>query len=81
MTGLFAYLVLVVVIPALLLGHQGQDFPLRRACAWLYGRLPASGASQAVPEGREPQRPSRARTARPVPSWAHSQPIDYEEAA
>lgn len=37
MTAVAAYVVLVVVLPALLLGHQGQDFPLplrgaRRLC-------------------------------------------------
>ncbi|MFJ2000290.1 hypothetical protein [Streptomyces chartreusis] len=52
-----------------------------RACAWLYARLPASRAPQALPEGQAPHGPSRARTARPVPSWAHTQPHTHEEAA
>lgn len=52
-----------------------------RACACLYARLPASRTPQALPEGQAPHEPSRARTARRVPSWAHTQPHTHEEAA
>lgn len=89
MTGLVAYLALVVVVPALLLGHQGQDWPLKlrrphkarqpreAACAPLCGpqspaRLP--GSLRGAPEASQ-------RRPRPTPSWAHTQPLDYEEAA
>jgi hypothetical protein len=52
-----------------------------RACAGLYGRL---SAVEAPNEGQGPQLPSsapRSRTRRPVPSWAHTEPYTYEEAA
>lgn len=76
MIGLLAYLALVVVIPALLLGHQGQDFPLARACrcalAWRpQGRSRVSRVLRGAPE------PAHARTAVSVPSWARTD----EEAA
>jgi hypothetical protein len=68
--GVLAYLALTVTIPALLLGHQGQDFPPLR---WWRTRHPQPAA--------EPQPP--AARPRPVPSWAHTEPYDYdiEEAA
>lgn len=90
MIGFVAYLALTVAIPALLLGHQGQDFP---PCRWR--RTLAARKARArgcVPAGA-PQTPSRdsritgaseraaeART-RPRPAWVHEQPINIEEAA
>lgn len=58
MTGVLAYLALVVTLPALLLGHQGQDFPLplRGVWRWLYAPLrpevPGSGARLLRTSGR-----------------------------
>jgi hypothetical protein len=72
-----AFMALVVACTALLCGHPGQPFPLRAACAWLRGRLSASHAPQAPGFTRAAQRPAE----RPLPAWAHTQPLDYEEAA
>ena len=93
MTAVAAYVVLVVVLPALLLGHQGQHWPL--AGAWWAVRARQPREARCTPAGA-PQTPApvirateaatdalRPRTAprRPVPSWAHTQPLDHEEAA
>ena len=45
-----------------------------RACGWLRAGLRGELPPQAPPE---PQ----ARKRRPVPSWAHNEPYDYDEAA
>lgn len=82
MTGVLAYLALVIAIPALLCGHCGEDWPLTGACRWawktarraLYGRRRPEQASRAPDSTESPQRRSR-------PSWAHEQPTTYEEAA
>jgi hypothetical protein len=68
--GVLAYLALVIVIPALLCGHVGEDFPPLNWWRALTGR-----AATAAPELLPARRP------RPVPSWAHTEPYDYEEAA
>lgn len=88
MTGLAAYLTLVVVVPALLLGHQGQDWPLAGLRRALQARRPRE--ARCTPAGA-PQTPSRlprglrdapsAPQRRSRPSWATTQPIDNEEAA
>jgi hypothetical protein len=89
-TGVVAYLVLVVTLPALLLGHQGQDFPpllwwrtlkARRAREARCAPAGALHSPSRLPDSlrgapRASQKPSR-----PAPSWAHTQPLDYEEAA
>lgn len=69
MIGLIAYLALIIVIPALALGHHGEDFPPFRWWRTLRARRTAA-----------PQ-PTAVRARRPVPSWAHTEPYDYEEAA
>ena len=43
MTDVLAYLALVVTIPAMLLGHQGQDWPLAGAWRWVRARMPRAG--------------------------------------
>lgn len=72
MTGLVAYYALVIVIPALVLGHQGQDFP---PLHWWRARQDRRDKQPAVVP------PAPARRPRPVPSWAHTEPYDYERAA
>lgn len=89
MIGLVAYLVLVVTLPALVLGHQGEDFPPLRW--WRWARQARRGARRGQGAPRSPFRDSRAagapagppggRTGARVPSWAHQQPIEIEEAA
>jgi hypothetical protein len=80
--GVLAYLALVVVVPALLLGHQGQDFPpwrwwrplravwpRRAVCAPTGGPHSPTGDSRDHPE---PPRPAQRRTGRPAPTWART---------
>lgn len=91
MIGLVAYLALVVTLPALLLGHQGEDFPPWRWWRWARATQARRGAWQGLGAPQGPFRDSRAagtpagpperRTATRVPSWAHQQPIEIEEAA
>lgn len=82
---LAAYMALTVTLPALLLGHQGQDFPLRgvwraaraliarrvpSACAWR-----AVGRAVALASGETPLAPPvpiPALPARAVPTWART---------
>jgi len=52
-----------------------------RACAWLYGRLRAIEAPDGAQEPQLPSSAPRSRTRRPVPSWAHTEPYTYKEAA
>lgn len=88
MIGMVAYLAVVVAIPAMMLGHQGQPFPprrwLRAARARRGSQAPAEApetapcvSSAAVTPLRPPQRRTEPRT-RPAPHWAHT---DTEEAA
>lgn len=87
MIGVVAYLALIVAIPALLLGHQGQDWPLswvwrtlRAALAPSRGHTCPCGASEGSDGTPEPQRIPRAPQGRPEssrPSWARTD----EEAA
>lgn len=63
MTGVVAYLALVIVVPALLLGHQGQDWPLRGA--WRLMRPTAR-----TPPTELPFPALIAARRRPQPSWA-----------
>lgn len=91
MIGLAAYLALVVTLPALVLGHQGEVFPPLRWWRWARARQARRGAwrGSGAPQGpfcdsraaETPAGPPERRTAPRVPSWAHQQPIDYEEAA
>jgi len=62
-TGLVAYLALVVVVPALLLGHQGQDWPLKVAWRGATGPLWARGRVEARMFTRARVRRSTGRTA------------------
>lgn len=77
--GVVAYLALVIAIPALACGHQGQDWP--PVAAWRTVRArKARGGRQAptgAPQGvlrlpRDPRgAPSASQTpSRPGPSWA-----------
>lgn len=81
--ALAGWIVFLATVAAILVAAAAATgaWAVRGAWRWLSARLAASDASRAVPEGREPQKPSRARTRRPVPSWACTQPINYEEAA
>lgn len=92
MMGVAAFVALVFTIPALLLGHQGQDWPLRGVWRWLRmpraARCAPAGAPRGVSRlpGGIPGAPGAAdghtaRPAHPAPSWAHTQPTDIEEAA
>lgn len=90
MTAVAAYVVLVVVLPALLLGHQGQDWPLAgvwRAVRARWARrdlqAPACGpqSPSRLPRSlRSAPEPAQSRSARPAPSWANTQPINEEAA-
>ena len=79
MTGVLAYLALVIAIPALLCGHCGEDWPLTGACrrVWKTARraLRAPLADERAPQAPEstpsPQRRSR-------PSWVQQQPLELE---
>ncbi|MFF0790391.1 hypothetical protein [Streptomyces spiralis] len=73
MTCVIAYLTLVLTIGALACGHQGQDFPP----FWAWRHLRARRAHHEAPPAPSP---TLARP-RPVPSWAHTEPYDYDEAA
>ncbi|MFG2269106.1 hypothetical protein ACGFNY_04950 [Streptomyces chartreusis] len=86
-----AYLALVVVLPALLLGHQGQDFPPLKW--WRAVRARQAREARCTPVSR-PQcplrlplglrgapEPAQSRSRRPVPSWAHTEPYTHEETA
>lgn len=81
--GVLAYLALVVVVPALLLGHQGQDFPPWRRLRTLRPSLPrravcvpAGGPHSPSSDSRdhpEPPRPAQRRTSHPAPTWARTE--------
>lgn len=85
--GVVAYLALIVAIPALLLGHQGQDWPLTPLWRTLRTRMPRAGrcVPAGAPQGlvRLPRdlqgapESAGARTASPAPAWARTD----EEAA
>lgn len=83
MTGVAAYVVLVVVLPALGLGRQGQDFP---PLAW-WRAWRTTGPRRGVVAPLAAEHVTRAPEStpslkrRPTPSWAHTQPLDTEEAA
>lgn len=51
--------------------------------AWgrLWGRVRGSDGVEAPSEPEQPPRPPDGRTGRRTPSWAHTQPLDYDEAA
>jgi hypothetical protein len=82
-TTVVAFVAATVAVTAAVCGHQGQPFP--PACWWRAARSAlagrphrASGGSRVVPDAPEPaQRCTAPRT----PAWAHTQPLDYEEAA
>lgn len=91
MTGVAAYLAVVLAVAALACGHQGADWPLTKPwravkAAWARrARQEPAGAPQGpsrLPRGlRGAPEPAQSRSARPAPSWAHEQPTTYEEAA
>jgi hypothetical protein len=80
----------VVAVTAAVCGHQGQPFP--PACWWRTVRV-ALGSRKALkaplapsePESDQiPDLPAERRSgSQPhrTPTWAHSQPLDYQEAA
>jgi hypothetical protein len=72
-----AFLALVVACTALLCGHPGQPFPLHGAWRYLTAPHRAARASR-VATGAHSPADGRLR---PRPLWAHTQPLDYEEAA
>lgn len=86
-----AYMALTVTLPALVLGHQGEAFPPWRWWRWARATWARRGAWQGPGAPQSPFRDSRGagapagsperRTAPRVPSWAHQQPIETEEAA
>lgn len=73
-----AFVVLVVAVAAPVCGHQTQPWPLRGA--WRALRAFRRGLCASRDAGGAP-RPAQRRSGRPAPSWAHTQPTDYEEAA
>lgn len=73
MTDRLAFLILVAALTAWMCGHQGQRFPLGRACGWLCARVRPSQTVPAPGVHRTRQRPSG------TPLWARSQPLAYEE--
>jgi hypothetical protein len=83
--GVLAYLALVVVVPALLLGHQGQDFPpwrwwrplralwpRRAVCAPAGAPQGVFGDSRDAEEAPEPAEGRTAPRATRAPSWART---------
>lgn len=76
-----AFLGLVIGVAAPMCGHQGQPFPLRPrrgAWRWLSAPLRRSRDSRVA---TPPVRAAGGRTARPAPSWAHTDHHDHREAA
>ncbi|CAL9349484.1 hypothetical protein SUDANB1_00431 [Streptomyces sp. enrichment culture] len=78
MTGVVAYLALVVATAALLCGHHGTTppRPQRGARRGLWAPHRVSRGSRAT---TGPHSPADGRV-RPQPLWARSQPLTYEEA-
>lgn len=67
----------ILALAAIACGAWAVDL----AWGWLYARArPARDAAE-TPEPEQPPRAPERRTRRRVPSWAHTQPLDYEEAA
>lgn len=69
--GIFAAAVCVFVIPTVI---GGLAWAWDAARGRLYGRQTAETGPQAAEEPRPAKR-------RPVPSWAHTEPYDYDHAA
>lgn len=87
MTAVVAYLLLVVVVPAWLLGHQAQDFPPLQWWRTLKAWQAREAACTPVSRPHSPSRPPlsvrgapEAPQRRSRPSWAHTQPINEEAA-
>ena len=86
-----AYLATTVAVAALLCGHQGQPWPLAGLLAWLRALRPREGVQTPACGPHSPSRLPRdlrgaprgaqRRSGRSVPSWAHTEPYTYEEAA
>lgn len=81
--ALAGWVVFLATVAAILVAAAAVTgaWAVRGAWRWLRGRLAASSAPQAVPEGQTAQEPPQARTGRRTPAWAHTQPLDIEEAA
>lgn len=79
MTGVVAYLALVVATAALLCGHHGVTPPLPRRGAWR-GLWAPHRASRGSRVAGATLVASQRRTA-PRPLWVQSQPLTYEETA
>lgn len=85
-----AFVALVGAVAAPLCGHQAQPWPLGGAWRRLKARMPRRGLLRGLggPEGpfrlprslRDAPGASQGPSRRP-PSWAHTQPLDYEESA
>lgn len=67
MIGLVAYLALVVTLPALLLGHQGEDFPPLRWWRWARARQGPEPPRRHIPHWAhtQPLDPGDGRTPAP----------------
>ena len=82
MTGVVAYVALVFVLPALVLGHHMEDFPPLLWWRWVQaargreGCCTAAGALQGMfrlpRDLRAAPEPSGGRTEPRAPSWAHT---------
>lgn len=83
--ALLAWIAVFAVVGTLLLLSMAAGIAWAwRALRPSRGHRAAPGAPHASDGGREPhglRKPSGARTGPRAPSWAHSQPIDYEETA
>lgn len=75
-----AFTVMVVSVAAPVCGHQTQPWPLRGLLRGLRAlRSPSRGKRGVGAPVRAAERRTEPRR-RPVPSWACTQPIDYEGA-
>jgi hypothetical protein len=74
------YLVMVVAVAAVCCGHQGQPFPIPLRGPWRHLRAP-QGRFRDSRDAERDLRPTESRTAPRTPHWAHTQPLDYQEAA
>lgn len=76
MIDVLAITAIITALAAALCGHATQPFPLTPIWRRLTARLPAPHATETPRSHPAPQRAARSR-----PLWAHTQPLDYDEAA
>ena len=67
----------ILALAAIACGAWGVRALWRRCAPVSRPQEPPGESSAATP----PPGPAQSRTARRTPSWAHNQPLDYEEAA